>query len=86
MDQPDQTIAGQASIEAGDETEEQEEFPPDEAQQRLWLRAIASTAEMLGKMPTEAVHEPRVRLAVDMALVAACERIGRICKSDLEAE
>jgi hypothetical protein len=81
MDHPDPIT--EAEAEAGTD-EGDEEFPADEAQQRLWLRAASTTAEMLGKMPSEALHEPRVRLAVDMALIAACERIGRLCKSDLE--
>jgi len=54
-----------------------------EAQQRLWIRALAPIVSLAAQ------HEwadPRVRYAVDMAAVAAAERIVRICGGDLMAQ
>ncbi len=83
MDSPDP--ATEPDIAADDEVDDLVDTAADDAQARLWLRAISASAEMLGKMPEAAVVDCRVRHAVDMALIAAAERIGRLCRSDLGA-
>ncbi len=51
-----------------------------EAQQRLWIRTLLPVVNA----PAQYDHdEPRVRYAVEMAAIAAAERIGRICRCDL---
>ena len=70
---------------AEDETEELVDEVVDDVQQRLWLRAVSGSVEMLAKTTREwTVVDDRVAHAVDMAIIAACERIGRLCRSDLE--
>jgi hypothetical protein len=78
MEQPDPTTDPQTD--AGDLAEEPVEDVVDDGQARLWLRAITASVEMLGKM---AEADSRVQHAVNQAMVAACERIGRLCRSDL---
>jgi hypothetical protein len=51
-----------------------------EVQQRLWVRTLLPIVNA----PAQYDHdEPRVRYAVEMAAIAAAERIGRICRGDL---
>jgi hypothetical protein len=52
-----------------------------DAQQRLWVRTLVPVA--LAPAQHE-WNEPRVRYAVEMAAIAAAERIGRICRGDLD--
>jgi len=83
MDSPDPTT--ESGIAADDQVDDQIDAAADDAQQRLWLRAVTASADTLGKMPEAAVIDYRVRYAIDMALIAAAERIGRLCRSDLGA-
>jgi hypothetical protein len=68
-----------------DDDEEAGEYDPVEeaafeAQQRLWVRTLLPIVNA----PAQYDHdEPRVRYAVEMAAIAAAERIGRICRGDL---
>ena len=80
MEIPDPVVDSQI---ADEETEEMVDDVVDDVQQRLWLRAVSTSAEMLAKIDTT-IMDNRVQHAVDMAIVSACERIGRLCKSDLE--
>ena len=52
----------------------------DDVQLRLWLKATTASVQALA---TLAIDECRVRYAVDQAVVSACERISRLCRSDL---
>lgn len=81
MDMPDPTI-DEPQVMGEDETEELVDDVVDDVQQRLWLRTVSGSADMLAKIDTT-IMDSRVQHAVDMALVSACERIGRLCKSDL---
>ncbi|MGO8949908.1 MAG: hypothetical protein ACLQUY_20080 [Ktedonobacterales bacterium] len=83
MDSPDPTT--DPEIAADDQVDDIVDALADDAQARLWLRAVTASADTLGKMPEAAVIDCRVRHAVDMALIAAAERIGRLCRSDLGA-
>jgi hypothetical protein len=85
---PDPDPTTEASVTEADEdaalaADDAADAAAAEGQARLWLRAVTVSAEMLGKTPEAATVDCRVRYAVDMALVAACERIGRLCRSDL---
>jgi hypothetical protein len=51
-----------------------------EAQQRLWLRAIA---ELVARRRKDTDPSDRVQFALDMLYVAACERAVRILGNDL---
>jgi hypothetical protein len=51
-----------------------------DAQQRLWLRAII---EILKQRSGERDHSDRVAFAEDQLMVAAYERAARILRSDL---
>jgi hypothetical protein len=51
-----------------------------ESQQRLWLRAIVPLLQLRSQ---ESDPSGRVQLALDMMHVAACERVGRLLRSDL---
>jgi len=83
MDSPDPTT--EPEIETDDQVDDQVDSAADDAQARLWLRAVTTSADTLGKMPEAAVIDDRVRYAIDMALIAVAERIGRLCRSDLGA-
>ncbi len=50
---------------------------------RKWLRAITSLVE---HRSTESDPSDRVQLALDKLMIAACERGGRILRSDLGAD
>jgi len=82
MDMPDPTI-DQPQVTGEDETEEMVDEVVDDVQQRLWLRAVSGSVDLLAKMDTT-IMDSRIQHAVDMAIIAACERIGRLCKSDLD--
>ena len=82
METPDPLVDPQI---ADEETEEMVDDVVDDVQQRLWLRAVSTSAETLSKIDTTIMNS-RVQHAVDMAIVSACERIGRLCRSDLENE
>jgi hypothetical protein len=47
---------------------------------RAWLRTIKPILELRAVEPD---ISPRVQFAYDQMIIAACERIGRICRSDL---
>jgi hypothetical protein len=51
-----------------------------ESQQRLWLRAIG---ELIAKRSVKTDPSDRVQFALDMLMIAACERGARILGSDL---
>jgi hypothetical protein len=53
-----------------------------EAQYRLWLRAIIPLLQLRSH---ESDPSGRVQLALDLAQIAACERICRLMRSDLPA-
>ena len=82
MDPPDPTLDPQAQTD--DVVEDVVEDSLDDAQARLWLRAVTGSAETLAKMVDSTITDARVQFAIDRAIVAACERIGRLCRSDLE--
>jgi hypothetical protein len=54
-----------------------------ESAHRLWLRAAVPILQARSR---ESDPSPRVQLALDLAAVAVCERIGRICRSDLAGD
>jgi len=54
-----------------------------EAQQRLWLRAIIP---LLNLRSHETDPSSRVQLAFDLMHVAACERVGRLMRADLQVD
>ena len=51
-----------------------------ETQKRLWVRALVPLLQLRSQ---ESDPSGRVQLAQDMMHIAACERIGRILRSDL---
>jgi hypothetical protein len=51
-----------------------------ETQKRLWIRSLVPLLQ-LRKGDTD--PSGRVQLALDLVAIAACERIRRICASDL---
>jgi hypothetical protein len=51
-----------------------------EQQQRLWLRALLPLLELRSH---DSDPSPRVQFAFDVMHIAACERVARICRSDL---
>jgi len=53
----------------------------DEGQHRLWVRALVPLLQLRTQ---ETDPSPRVQLALDQMVIAACERVGRICRSDLD--
>jgi len=54
-----------------------------ESQQRLWLRAIVP---LLNLRSAETDPSGRVQLALDLMMIAACERVGRIMRGDLAGD
>jgi hypothetical protein len=54
-----------------------------EAQRRLWLKALLP---VLQARSSESDPSDRVQFALDMAAIAAADRIARICRSDLPAD
>jgi hypothetical protein len=54
----------------------------DEGQHRLWVRALVPLLQLRSQ---ETDPSPRVQLALDQMVIAACERVGRICRSDLQS-
>jgi hypothetical protein len=52
-----------------------------ETQKRLWLRSIVP---LLQSRKFESDPSGRVQLAFDMMHIAACERVARIMRSDLD--
>ena len=83
MEMPDPAAVDPQLVE--DETEEIIDEVVDDVQQRLWLCAVSGSVETLAKTTREwTVVDDRVAHAVDMAIIAACERISRLCRSDLE--
>ncbi len=51
-----------------------------ETQDRLWLRAIIPVLQLRTR---ESDPSGRVQLALDRMVISACERVGRIMRSDL---
>ena len=51
-----------------------------ETQKRLWLRAIIPLLQLRSRESDPSV---RVQLALDLLHIAACERVGRLLRSDL---
>jgi hypothetical protein len=84
METPDP--ATEPEIAAGDQAELDEDRDlaiddaADEGQHRLWVRALVPLLQLRTQ---ETDPSPRVQLALDRMIVAACERVGRICRSDL---
>ena len=56
-----------------------------DATKQAWLAALVPLSQYrLSLSEWDRVPSDRVQFAMDQAIVAACERIGRICRSDLE--
>lgn len=53
-----------------------------EAKRRLWVETLVP---VVGLWRSASHPSGRVQLALDMMAIAACERIKRLCNSDLEA-
>lgn len=53
-----------------------------ERNDRAWLRTLYPYVELAVK-PNQAEVHTRVRHAMNDAAIAACERVARICRSDL---
>ena len=51
-----------------------------EAQRRLWVRTLTAVIQLRSH---DSDPSSRVQLASDLMHVACCERIGRLCRSDL---
>lgn len=58
-------------------------FVDAERRERLWLRACCAFVESSRRPGSGDVASGRVRLAIDDAVIAACERAARIFRSDL---
>lgn len=69
------------------------DIPPDEyidmeiatgfaRDDRAMIRTLAELLDAASK-PRESASNDRVALAIDWMIVAACERVARICRSDL---
>lgn len=84
MEMPDPTL-NQPLVTGEDDTEEMVDEVVDDVQQRLWLRAVSGSVDLLAKMDTT-IMDSRIQHAVDMAIISACERISRLCRSDLVDE
>jgi hypothetical protein len=54
----------------------------DEAEKRAWIRTLMPFVETRPVVDDADVN-PRVQYALDIAYVAALERIRRICRSDI---
>jgi hypothetical protein len=52
-----------------------------EAERRLWIETLVP---VVGLWRSASHPSGRVQLALDMMAIAACERIKRLCNSDLE--
>ena len=59
-----------------------QDFIDDEAQKRLWLRAIIPLLQLRSH---DSDPSGRVQLAFDLMHIAACERASRLLRSDLSA-
>ncbi len=59
-----------------------EECLDPEVQNRLWLRAVVPLLQLRSH---ESDPSARVQLALDLMYIAACERVARILRSDLDA-
>lgn len=81
METPDPAPAAKPEITDDEVSEESIDEVADDVQQRLWLKAATGSAQALAAL---SVDDCRVRYAIDQAVIAACERIGRLCKSDME--
>jgi hypothetical protein len=79
-DRPDQLPDGEHLDDEEDTEDGVDLARAYEAQQRLWLRAIVP---LLGVRSPDTDPSPRVQLALDLMHVAACERVGRLMRSDL---
>jgi hypothetical protein len=83
MNSPDPTTEPEVAAEA--ELDEDRDLAVDDAadegQQRLWVRALTPLLQLRTQ---ETDPSPRVQLALDQMIVAACERVVRICGSDLD--
>ena len=90
MDSPDPTAdaAGPPTEEA--EADDQAELDEDrdlaiddavdDGRRRLWVRALVPLIQLRTQ---ETDPSSRVQFAFDQMYIAACERVGRICRSDL---
>jgi hypothetical protein len=54
-----------------------------ETQKRLWVRALIP---LLQHRSRDSDPSGRVQLALDLMYIAACERVGRILRSDLTGD
>jgi hypothetical protein len=54
-----------------------------ETQKRLWVRALVPLLRLRSR---DSDPSGRVQLALDLMHIAACERVGRILRSDLPDE
>lgn len=85
METPDPTT--EPEVAAADQAELDEDRDlavddaADEGQHRLWVRALVPLLQLRTQ---ETDPSPRVQLALDRMIVAACERMTRICGSDLD--
>jgi hypothetical protein len=81
MEHPDPTAP---EIAAAAELDEDRDLAVDDAadegRHRLWVRALVPLLQLRTQ---ETDPSPRVQLALDRMIVAACERVARICASDL---
>jgi hypothetical protein len=51
-----------------------------ETQQRLWVKSLRTVLELRSH---DSDPSDRVQLALDLMVIAVCERVSRICRSDV---
>jgi hypothetical protein len=82
----DDEATAEQTDDTADETVDDEDLQQAidfETQRRLWVRSLIPLLQMRSH---DSDPSGRVQLAFDLMHIAACERIGRICHSDLGEE
>ncbi len=84
METPDPTTdsLAEAETEAEEDRDLAVDDAADEGRQRLWIRCLTP---LLNLRVRESDPSDRVQFALDQMQIAACERVGRILRSDLSA-
>lgn len=83
MDQPQPTT--DSLSDAQDEADEDQDLAVDDAadegRQRLWIRSLTPLLQLRNH---DTDPSSRVQFAFDLMYIAACERVARILRSDLD--